>query len=150
MKKLTQTEIEFIEYTGLKMQADGLPKIAGQIFAVVVLEEEPISFSNLVDRLKVSRGSVSTNTRLLESLGVLDRVSLMGERQDYFKLPDSPYTQLFERKKDRLVDHMKLLKKTVSNMPKNSFKQKRVQDQCRVTEVMIENIEDLINALKKI
>lgn len=148
MKKLTQTEIEFIEYTGMKMQADGLPKIAGQIFAVLVLEEAPISFSNLVERLKVSRGSVSTNTRLLESLGILERVSLMGERQDHFKLPESPYTQLFERKKDRMVDYMNFLGKTIDNLPNGSFKQKRLQDQRRFTEIMVENIDDLINALK--
>ena len=148
MKKLTQTEIEFIEYTGMKMQADGLPKIAGQIFAVLVLEEAPISFSNLVERLKVSRGSVSTNTRLLESLGILERVSLMGERQDHFKLPESPYTQLFERKKDRMVDYLNFLGKTIDNLPNGSFKQKRLQDQRRFTEIMAENIDDLINALK--
>ena len=85
---------KFIEGMGVIAQADGMPRIAGRLIAFMVIEEGPFSFSDLAIKLGVSRASISTNTRLLENMGIIDRVGKSGDRQDYFQLADDPYVKL--------------------------------------------------------
>src|SRR5690606_21420618 len=59
----------FIEQMGMSAQADGVPRIAGRIFGYFVINGGPISFTQLAQELQVSRASVSTNLRILASIG---------------------------------------------------------------------------------
>ena len=93
---------EFVERMGVIAQADGLPRIAGRLLALLVIYGGPVSFAELSERLQVSRGSISNNTRLLEQLGVIDRVGKPGDRQDYFRLSDDPYRRLLEGVVERM------------------------------------------------
>jgi len=96
-------EIEdgFTETLGLILQSEGMPRIAGRLMGLFVLRGGPFSFGELAERLQISRGSVSTNTRLLEDFGILERVSVAGERQDFFRLAPDPYARLIARKNER-------------------------------------------------
>lgn len=94
---------EFVERMGLLAQGDGLPRIAGRIMGYMIVHGGPVSFADLADRLRVSRGSVSTNTRLLESLGFLERTGRAGQRQDYFRLADAPYRRMLEGVVERMA-----------------------------------------------
>ncbi|PLY16882.1 MAG: transcriptional regulator [Sedimenticola sp.] len=103
MKQNTEHAVEeFVERLGLVAQADGLPRIAGRIMGFLVIHGGPYSFSELAEHLKVSRGSISSNTRLLESLGVIERITRPGERQDYFQMRPHPYMELVRGLQSRL------------------------------------------------
>jgi DNA-binding transcriptional regulator GbsR (MarR family) len=79
----------FIERMGLAHEADGFPRIAGRIFGLLLISEEARSLDDLACELKVSKGSVSTNARLLEQRGILERICRPGDRRDYYRvLPD--------------------------------------------------------------
>lgn len=113
MSKNNHEQIEqFIERMGMIAQADGLPRIAGRLMGLMVLEAGPFSFSELEQRLKVSRGSISTNTRLLENMGVIERLSKSGERQDYFQLVKAPYAQLLHGLAFRIGKAEKMVRET--------------------------------------
>ena len=84
----------FIERMGMLSQADGMPRIAGRLLALLVLDGGPLAFGELAERLSVSRGSVSSNMRLLEGMGVAERVARPGERGDSFQLAPDPYVRL--------------------------------------------------------
>lgn len=88
---------------GLVAEGDGLPRIAGRIMGLMVIEGGPLSFSELAQRLDVSRASISTNTRFLERLGVIERVAQRGERRDYFQLATAPYVHLLQGPVDRMM-----------------------------------------------
>lgn len=77
----------FIESMGLALEADGLPRIAGRIFGLLLVSEEAQSLDDLAAELRVSKASVSTNTRLLEQRGVLEQVSRPADRRDYYRVP---------------------------------------------------------------
>ena len=81
----------FIEQMGIIAQGDGVPRIAGRMMGLMIFDGRPYSFSELATELQVSRGSVSTNARILEQMGIIERTAVPGERQDYFQLADSPY-----------------------------------------------------------
>ncbi|MGJ8670937.1 MAG: GbsR/MarR family transcriptional regulator [Oceanococcus sp.] len=94
MNTLDPAAADFIERMGLSLEGDGLPRIAGRMWGFFIINGGPCSFADLAQRLQVSRGSVSTNARLLRSLGILQRVARPGDRQDYYQLAENPYESL--------------------------------------------------------
>jgi DNA-binding transcriptional regulator GbsR (MarR family) len=78
---------------GLLFEADGRPRIAGRIFAYLLVSDGPRSLDELARALKVSKASVSTNARLLASTGVLERVSRPGDRHDYYLVAPDLFTR---------------------------------------------------------
>jgi DNA-binding transcriptional regulator GbsR (MarR family) len=78
---------QFVERMGLALESDGLPRIAGRIFGLLLISEEALSLDELAAELRVSKASVSTNARLLEHRGVLELVSRPADRRDYYRIP---------------------------------------------------------------
>jgi len=95
-EKLPPAAAEFIERLGVATEAEGLPRIAGRLMALLLLLDRACTLDELTRRLGVSHGSVSTNTRLLESLGVVERASRPGDRRVYYRLGSDPYGRLLE------------------------------------------------------
>ena len=82
----------FIERMGLALEADGLPRIAGRIFGLLLVSEDARSLDDLACDLKVSKASVSTNARMLEQRAVLERISRPGDRRDYYRVPTNLFS----------------------------------------------------------
>jgi DNA-binding transcriptional regulator GbsR (MarR family) len=79
----------FIEQLGLIAEADGLPRIAGRMFALILLAEAPLSLDEIAAKLGVSKASASTDARVLLRHGWLRRTVQPGDRRDYYELvPD--------------------------------------------------------------
>jgi DNA-binding transcriptional regulator GbsR (MarR family) len=128
-KKTEQAIEEFIERLGLITQADGMPRIAGRILGVLVLFDEPYSFSQLSEKLQVSRASISTNTRLLESLAMIERTTKPGERQDYFRLRKNPYVSLMRGMQSRMIYSQEVVQQTREQLPDHwNGAQERLQE----------------------
>lgn len=81
----------FVDRAGMLWEEDGLPRIAGRIFGLSLLSEEPLSLDEIASALQVSKGSVSTDTRLLERLGFLERTAKPGDRKDYYRSTDRSF-----------------------------------------------------------
>lgn len=81
----------FVEQMGVLCEREQMPRIAGRVLGLFLVEGGPLSLREVADRLKVSRASVSTNTRMLAELGLLERVGVKGDRQDYYQLPEAPF-----------------------------------------------------------
>lgn len=145
MKKAQKKVIEeFVEQLGLIAQADGLPRIAGRILGFMVIHGGPFSFSELSIELKVSRGSISTNTRVLENLGVIERVTLSGERQDYFKLHDNPYVELMRGLQNRMKKANQTVADTKLKLPTDDkAMQQRLSDLCDFYQCFIDTTESM-------
>ncbi|MFL5401916.1 MAG: GbsR/MarR family transcriptional regulator [Gemmatimonadales bacterium] len=76
---------DFIERMGLAIETDGLPRIAGRIFGLLLVSEDARSLDDLAAELRVSKGSASTNARLLEQRGLLERICRPADRRDYYR-----------------------------------------------------------------
>ncbi|HEY7502686.1 MAG TPA: hypothetical protein VH700_01210 [Gemmatimonadales bacterium] len=83
----------FTDRVAALFEHDGLPPIAGRIFALLLLSEEARSLDQLSDELGVSKASASTNTRLLARFGLIEPLRRPGSRRDYYRTVDD----LFER-----------------------------------------------------
>lgn len=84
----------FIERMGLAAETDGLSRIAGRVFAALLLESEPLSLDALADQLDVSKASISTEARRLLDRGVAERVTKPGDRRDYYVLAPDFFAQI--------------------------------------------------------
>jgi DNA-binding transcriptional regulator GbsR (MarR family) len=93
---------EFIETMGVRFQEQNMPRIAGRLFGLLLIEGGPMSFAHLAERLQVSRGSVSTNARMLADLGLIERVGKPGDRHDHYRMAPGGLVSVFRKQLDRL------------------------------------------------
>ena len=77
---------EFIERLGIQFEENGLPRIAGRIFGLLMVTPEPLSLDEMANSLAVSKASVSNDARLLARLGIIELVSRTGDRRDYYRM----------------------------------------------------------------
>ncbi len=70
--------------------------------AFLLADGEAHTAADLADTLLVSRGSISTNVRLLEWLGIIERSTRFGDRQDYYRIAEDPYGRLMEGQLKRM------------------------------------------------
>lgn len=90
----------FTDRVASLFEHDGLPPIAGRIFALLLLSEEARSLDQLSEDLGVSKASASTNARLLSQFGLIEPVRRPGSRRDFYRTVDD----LFERSMARRLD----------------------------------------------
>ncbi|RJX41323.1 HTH domain-containing protein [Paenibacillus pinisoli] len=82
---------KFIDKMGLYYESYGIPRIGGRILGLLLTASEPISAETISKTLQVSRSSVSTNIRLLTTIGLLDITQKPLDRTDYFILSDEAW-----------------------------------------------------------
>ncbi|TPW31917.1 GbsR/MarR family transcriptional regulator [Pararhizobium mangrovi] len=132
---------DFVESLGLIFQNEGLPRIAGRVLGFLIVSREPKSFDDLTNGLLISRGSVSTNTRLLVNLGLVERATVPGERQDYFRLGPRPYQRMVENSLERSVRARDMLRRSVDTFGEGAdarFARERIIDFVAFYDVLVE------------
>jgi predicted transcriptional regulator len=93
----SEAQTGFVERAGLLTEREGLPRIAGRIFGLLLLEPAELSLDEIAERLSVSRASVSTDARRLEQIGILERVGRLGDRRSYYRLAPCHHVRSVER-----------------------------------------------------
>jgi len=71
----TEFQSECVDFFAEVVQVFGVPKSVGEIYGLLYASPEPLSFSDIVERLKISKGSASQGLQLLRSLAAIKRVS---------------------------------------------------------------------------
>ena len=77
---------QFIERMGLAIERMGLSRTFGRLFGLLMVSDRPLSLDEMVERLHVSKASVSTNARSCEQMGLARRVGVRGDRRDYYEI----------------------------------------------------------------
>jgi DNA-binding transcriptional regulator GbsR (MarR family) len=88
---------QFIEKMGGLANLEGAPRISGHIHALLLLTPGELSLEEVSERLNVSKASVSTNARWLESRGMVDRAVHMGDRRVYLHIAHDQEVRMMER-----------------------------------------------------
>jgi DNA-binding transcriptional regulator GbsR (MarR family) len=79
-------EMHFIEDIGLFFEQMGLPRMAGRILGVLLISDPPAqSITDLAQKLKASKSSISIMARLLVEHGLVERVASPVPRRDYYR-----------------------------------------------------------------
>jgi DNA-binding transcriptional regulator GbsR (MarR family) len=99
----------FVERAGVLWENDGLPRIAGRIYGLMLVSEDALSLDEIADSLGVSKASVSTDTRLLERMGFIERVSKPGDRKDYYQHTEGSFERAIAERIKRMHELASLI-----------------------------------------
>ncbi|MFC2034422.1 GbsR/MarR family transcriptional regulator, partial [Chloroflexota bacterium] len=98
----------FVEEVGVVFEQTGMPRMAGRIFGCLLISDPPHqSTDQLAEDLMASKGSISSMTRLLIQINLIERLSLPGVRHDYFRLRTDAWQNLI---KHGLEDEIKMMR----------------------------------------
>lgn len=76
------------------VQVFGVPKSVGQIYGALYAAPVPLSFSDIVERLDISKGSASQGLQLLRSLGAINEADSKEARNGVGYEPELSLRQL--------------------------------------------------------
>uniref|UniRef100_A0A832H6Q0 MarR family transcriptional regulator n=1 Tax=Oscillatoriales cyanobacterium SpSt-402 TaxID=2282168 RepID=A0A832H6Q0_9CYAN len=108
---------QFVEEVGLLFETIGFPRMAGRVFGWLLISNPPHqSPGELADILQASKGSISTMPRLLEQIGLIERVSLPGQRRDYFRIKLNAWSEMSKRRLAQITAFRKLAERGLDLM----------------------------------
>jgi DNA-binding transcriptional regulator GbsR (MarR family) len=120
----------YAEDVALYFEQTGLSRSAGRILGWLLVAEPPHqSMTDLVDGLKVSKSSVSTATRTLMQVGLIERISLPGIRQDYYRITDGIWKNAIQQQADQATGLRKLAEQGLKlTVDQSSEQQKQLRE----------------------
>ena len=89
----------FIEELGVQFELEAVaPRMFGRVLAWLLVSDPPEqSAAELADALQASKGSISTATRVLLRIGLVERVRNRGERFDRFRAQPAAWDEVLWR-----------------------------------------------------
>ncbi|MGB0335262.1 MAG: GbsR/MarR family transcriptional regulator [Opitutales bacterium] len=90
---LTAWETAMIDVFVCAASLVGLPRSIGEIYGLLYCSDKPLAFDELVERLHISKGSVSQGLKVLRQLGAVKLHYVPGSRRDHYQ-PELSMRQL--------------------------------------------------------
>ena len=79
-----QLEAAIIEFFVRMAQVIGLSRSVGEIYGLLFASTRPLTMDDLIQRLRISKGSASQGLRLLRSFGAVRTEYVPGDRRDHY------------------------------------------------------------------
>jgi DNA-binding transcriptional regulator GbsR (MarR family) len=112
--RYTEAKEELIQAWGNLGYSWGLNKTMAQIHALLLVSTKPLTTEDIMEELSISRGNANMNVRALLDWGIVSRVSVPGERKEFFKSEKDIWALARqvakERRKRELEPILKVLK----------------------------------------
>ena len=118
---------QFVERMALICEKEGMPRIAGRIFGFLLATDQTYSLDELGERLQASKASVSTNARMLEQFGMIQRVSVLGDRRDFYRVQDDPWEQMLRVAQGRWRDMVQVFAEASQRLPEPAGRERAAQ-----------------------
>jgi DNA-binding transcriptional regulator GbsR (MarR family) len=104
---------ELVEFLGRHFDKEGYQPIAGRIMGLLmVMDKEQYTFDEIVEELQISKSSASNALRNLEIRGMIEYITLPGDRRRYFQIKRSkPFSIIedMEEKMSNMLDMISLI-----------------------------------------
>jgi DNA-binding transcriptional regulator GbsR (MarR family) len=120
----------FFEDVGLLFEQWGMPRMAGRILGwLMVSDPAQQTAAQLAEVLGASKGSISTNIRLLVQSGIIEKVGLPGERSAFYQLSDDPMQKLMHMEISSIRSMRQMAERGLDILKDRSFAQRsRLQE----------------------
>jgi DNA-binding transcriptional regulator GbsR (MarR family) len=140
----------FIEQAGVGAEADGFSRIAGRLFAALLLSAEPRSLDSLVAELGVSKASISIEARRLVERAVARRVGVPGDRRDYYQLVPHFFSGLVRARVERWGAMRELAAQLLSSDPTLApVVRDRLAEMEAVHDLIVIRVEEALHELEQ-
>jgi DNA-binding transcriptional regulator GbsR (MarR family) len=150
-----ETRARFIEAGGNTTQSFGFGRVIGQIYALLYITPGPLCLDAIATELAVSKASVSTTIRQLESFGAVRRIWVKGDRKDYYEaqtdfkaLLRNGLLDKIRRKLDGAGFHLDAVDQTVTTARKKARNDQKTDFDIITERVQrAKDVRDKLNAL---
>jgi DNA-binding transcriptional regulator GbsR (MarR family) len=130
---LSAFQLQAVSFFVHAFAALSLPRSIGEIYGLLFSTEEPLSLDDIIERLRISKGSASEGLRWLRSLGAVNPVYLPGVRKEHFTAETSLRKLATGYLRDRIHPHLengperlRLLQESVTEgVAESSFQKSR-------------------------
>ncbi len=135
----------FVEDISLYFEQMGLPRMAGRILGVLLIADPPQqSLNDLCEVLQASKSAVSTTTRLLVEMGLIERVPSSKPREVAFRFKPGGWL-IFMRMRLRLMASLHQIAERGLELLKDAHP--ALQERLREAHDMYSLIEDELPTL---
>ena len=111
----------FVEDAGLLFEQSGMPRMAGRIVGWLLICNPPHqSLLEMAEILEASNASISTMTRLLVQMGLVERVGLPGHRRDHYRLKPGAFDSVMQQHLQEVTAGLQLMERgltLIGNQP---------------------------------
>jgi len=121
----------------------GINRTVGQMYALIVLNKEPLCADDIAEALGFSRSNVSMGIKELLSWELIKLQHLPGERREFYSAPgdvwDIAKTLMEQRRKREIDPTLTTLRNLLLETPANSeeeFAQQRMRDMHELIEML--------------
>ena len=136
---------QFVERMGLLCEREGMPRGAGRMFGLLLVADRAYSLDELAEKLQASKASVSTNARMLESLGLIERVSSLGDRRDFYRAGDDPWERMLRVAQGRWRDMIQVLDEARESLPADrAVGRERLCGAARFHRLLLDRVDHLV------
>lgn len=124
----------FVEDMGLFFEQAGLPRMAGRVLGQLLLSDPPHqSLDELTEALMASKGSISTTTRVLIQIGLIERICLPGVRHAYVCIKPGAFQHALKHGAEEVTQLRKLAERGLE----------LVEDKASLNRQGLEEIRDM-------
>lgn len=96
-ENMKKVEDIFLEKINQMCRDFGLNSLMAQLYAILYFSNKPLSLDDMVERLKISKGSASVNVRILERYSAVRKIWVRGSRRDYYEAEIDIFKVLLDR-----------------------------------------------------
>jgi len=108
---------QFIEDVGILYGEMGFPRMAGRVFGWLLVCDPPYqSAEQLATIVEASKGSISSMTRLLIQMGMVERIGIPGRRDTYYRIRSGSWSELMKNHLANLTALRKLAERGLDLM----------------------------------
>lgn len=136
----------FIENMGLHCEAYDVPRIGGRILGLLMVNPNPLASEKMSDVLQVSRSSISTNLRTLQMAGLVEQVSVPGDRRDYYVFSEDAWLRILEMRLEQVLSMKEAAEEGLENLTEGHPSRKLIQEMLEWTEMVQSSYERMSKA----
>jgi DNA-binding transcriptional regulator GbsR (MarR family) len=98
-KKKQAEQMHYVERWGMLYEQLGAPRMMGRVIGLLLICDPPHQTAKeIADAIGASIGSVSTITRNLSQMGMIERFGIPGKRSAYFRIKPGALSQMLKRR----------------------------------------------------
>jgi DNA-binding transcriptional regulator GbsR (MarR family) len=121
--------LNWVERVAMLLAPDGLPPIAGRILGWLMICDPPEqSAAQIGEAIGASRASLTTNMRVLTTMGFVARRPRPGDRTAYYRIDDDAWQKVVRRQIDTMTSYLELTKDGMELVGPDSARAARVRD----------------------
>ena len=117
MRPMRREEREFVERWSRILASEGLPPIAGRLWAwLLVCEPEEQTVDEIAEAIGASRGAISGAVRWLEPSGLIHRGRRRGDRRDYWSTTPDAMVRVIENRQRQMRPSLETLEAAIEGL----------------------------------